>query len=326
MVDTVEKTYKEEDFNPGISESPAVLDFKVRKVGGFVKVVFRPSEVLNDGRKPSSIENSIMVITEIENKYGMQDKGYISRADIAIDMKRRLGDFSKIFRLFIECMSYSMGINESHCFETLFDKFHIGNLKIANRKNCLTIYNSEDKDRIGKTRIERRFLSRAKQKSDRDVLVEMTKSFLNEVTMAESFVEAVEEDYFLSLMKRKEETKYYYASLAEFLSREDKFFLTDNIFRMVYLSSGYVDKPSKYLYDYRQKRPQGLDFVKRKDFSEFIKIISDVLKDDLRASFFSVSIRIIANQSKYRKTPLHKYLTRLASELCRVFFLGLCLD
>lgn len=287
MVDTVEKTYKKEDFNPGISESPAVLDWKMSTKGESVTVVFKPSMLLKSkGTKPSSIEGSLRVICYVENNYGMQNKGYISRADIAVDLQRRLCDYPKTFRLFLEGMAYSMDLKERPRFETLLNNFHTGNLKIAGRNKCLTIYNAEDKGRDGKTRIERRFFSRAMQKSDRDVLIDMTKTFLNEVTKVESFIDTVEKDYFISLMKRKKETKDYYASLAEFFCREDKFFLTRNIFEMVYIESGYIDVPSKYLYDYRKKRPMGLDFVTRDDFNKFINVITDALTKNLRASFF----------------------------------------
>lgn len=148
------------------------------------------------------------------------------------------------------------------------------NMKIKNKTMEFSIYNCNDKDRLGNTRYEQRFTSLRGLDNFQNKILKSLDKYDKELCDLTSTIPVIE-TYFSELIYNEYQmSKNKYKNLHEFIAKMDasNFILTKNVFKQFFekISDGNVDF---YIKNFRRKRKDALKFITKLEMETLIKKI-----------------------------------------------------
>jgi hypothetical protein len=234
--------------------------------------------VVRANRELSSINEALACIELVAEKIKCKD-WRITRVDMTVDYENRFEENMKLYRLFLECLAIVRRKDKLEIFNTKKGIEKQCNLKISSKRIETTIYNCIDKARISNTRLENKIKDIRNTSSDRDIIENEIKKFLEEIQDLELLVEKVEEKYIEELTRLHHETiEKKYRTFSEFVAFADSqnYILTSNVLKTVMKKVGIKTSYNSFRDMFKRTRKTSLEFTSK---TELKNMINDVKKE-----------------------------------------------
>ena len=281
MIDTFVIFYKTSNYNTKdvLSLTGVIRELTRKDFDGNLRLCVKPSLFI---KKYSSTESSnnkvlcnlkeaLLVKDYFDKKIG--EIGELRRVDFAYDTEIHFNENQKLNKFFISMLLASRNSSLNKIFSTNTNNTSL-NMKIKNKTMEFSIYNCNDKDRLGNTRYEQRFTSLRGLDNFQNKILKSLDKYEKELCDLTSTIPVIE-TYFSELIYNEYQmSKNKYKNLHEFIAKMDasNFILTKNVFKQFFekISDGNVDF---YIKNFRRKRKDALKFITKLEMETLIKKI-----------------------------------------------------
>lgn len=286
-IDTLELEFQGNIIN---KENESVIDKYSRiNTKGNTILVCKPSIIKNNGVALTTVKQTLEAVTSLECCLD-QGKGVIRRLDIAIDSLDKIEDNRALTRMFLECLNLERRKESSKdIFRTIKGIGKTGNIKIQSKRIQTTIYNCEDKERVGNTRIENRILDIRSSENNKKIIEKEIKEYSEELGNIkkdiDKFVERVEQKYIAELHREYiENINKQFRTFTEFVAWSDRegYILTSDMLKGLMKKVGITSNVTTYAKNFRRLRTGSLDFTSKNDIKKLIVEMRKSLKNIMK--------------------------------------------
>lgn len=219
----------------------------------------------------------------------MQEVGILYRIDNACDFKESLEENLKLYRAFICCLAY-INYGTIEIYETKKDHKR-KNLKISNSNKALTIYDCQDKQRLGNSRIEYRDLYIRNQLPAKEKIIKSINSYnielktiLSKLDEQEGLLEVVDKLLIPEHLEHFYSTKTPYTvfEFIAYLHREGHIFTKASLEELL-KKLNYKGQVDTFIREFRRRKgANSLDFITKSELKNLIKLVLEENKKTLK--------------------------------------------
>lgn len=278
-IDTVEG--RTEGSLPKGINNPMILLSKTTELKNETVMVLRPSNLKN-GKELSTLNETVLAIAELEENTGKEIK--LTRVDLSGDSLGKMIDNKNLIRMFLECLSFRRGYC-GEIFRTTKGIEKDGNLKIRTGRKKTTFYDCLDKDRRANLRAENQITDIRSDKSNREILENEFKKYLQELKGLELLIEKVEYKYIDELTDLHHKTiGKKYRTFSEFVAFVDSqgYVMTSHILRGLMKRVGIKTSYKNFTDSFKRTRKETLNFTTKTELKKMIKNLEKKLKIALK--------------------------------------------
>lgn len=278
-IDTVEG--RTEGSLPKGTNNPMILLSKTTELKNETVMVLRPSNLKN-GKELSTLNETVLAIEELEENTGKEIK--LTRVDLSGDSLGKMIDNKNLIRMFLECLSFRRGYC-GEIFRTTKGIEKDGNLKIRTGRKKTTFYDCLDKDRRANLRAENQITDIRSDKSNREILENEFKKYLQELKGLEVLIEKVEYKYIDELTGLYNKTiGKKYRTFSEFIAFVDSqgYVMTSLILKGLMKKVGIKTSYKNFTDSFKRTRKETLNFTTKTELKKMIKDLEKNLKIALK--------------------------------------------
>lgn len=278
-IDTVEG--RTEGSLPKGTNNPMILLSKTTELKNETIMVLRPSNLKN-GKELSTLNETVLAIEELEENTGKEIK--LTRVDLSGDSLGKMIDNKNLIRMFLECLSFRRGYC-GEIFRTTKGIEKDGNLKIRTGRKKTTFYDCLDKDRRANLRAENQITDIRSDKSNREILENEFKKYLQELKGLEVLIEKVEYKYIDELTGLYNKTiGKKYRTFSEFIAFVDSqgYVMTSLILKGLMKKVGIKTSYKNFTDSFKRTRKETLNFTTKTELKKMIKDLEKNLKIALK--------------------------------------------
>ncbi len=278
-IDTVEG--RTEGSLPKGTNNPMILLSKTTELKNETVMVLRPSN-LKSGKELSTLNETVLAIEELEENTGKEIK--LTRVDLSGDSLGKMIDNKNLIRMFLECLSFRRGYC-GEIFRTTKGIEKDGNLKIRTGRKKTTFYDCLDKDRRANLRAENQITDIRSDKSNREILENEFKKYLQELKGLEVLIEKVEYKYIDELTGLYNKTiGKKYRTFSEFIAFVDSqgYVMTSHILKGLMKKVGIKTSYKNFTDSFKRTRKETLNFTTKTELKKMIKDLEKKLKIALK--------------------------------------------
>lgn len=238
------------------------------------------------GFRLSSITGMLLLIEVLKEIIGQEVEIGVVRVDVATDSKEFLKDNINLARLFLECLTIARGKENVDVFKTIKGLGKEGNIKLSNGRTVTTWYDCADKkNREANTRLENRTIDIRSSSSNKEIMENEFKKYIQELKGLELLVEKVENKYIKELAKIYKGTiGKKYITFSEFVACMDSqgYIMTTGILKGLMQEIGLTIGYKKFVEKFRKTRKETLNFTTKTELKKLVKDLEKNLKIALK--------------------------------------------